>query len=406
MNPADLSLKLDRARWWLLSQQPFYGSLSMSLPDVLANPHGETACTDAKKIYWAPDFLAKLSDEETRFVIAHETLHCGHGHFWRFPNPDARTNQACDHAINLTLSQIDGMKMPAGGLCDRAFTGLAEEEILNKLPQDPQGDKGQKPADDPCGNYTEAPPDAQDGARKPGKDQDKGQPGKGPGGGQDGPQDGAGGEGETLKDEWQEKVIQAVQAARAVGCGLIPADMQRELDRTLAQKIDWRRELSKFVKDAQASRNDWTRSARRMATAPVIYPRRRADDIGMIVAIRDTSGSINDALCAEFTALIEAALGETGARALVIDCDAAIQREQWIGPGEEIDRKASGGGGTDFTCIEPRLAELADAGERIAGVIVLTDLCGSQFDPGEVPSLWLCTEDTKSTHGRTVRIEA
>jgi len=73
---------------------------------------------------------------------------------------------------------------------------------------------------------------------------------------------------------------------------------------------------------------------------------------------------------------------------------------------EEIDRKASGGGGTDFTCIEPRLAELADAGERIAGVIVLTDLCGSQFDPGAVPSLWICTEDTKSTHGRTVRIEA
>ena len=379
MNPADLTLKLDRARWWLLSQQPFYGSLAMSLPDVLTNPHGKTACTDATRVYWSPAFLAQLTDEETRFVLAHETLHCGHGHFWRFPKTDGRTNQACDHAINNVLSKIDGMKMPAGGLCDRAFAGLAEEEILNKLPQDPQGDKGQKPADDPCGNYTEAPPDAQDGA---------------------------GGEGETLKDQWKEKVIQAAQAARAVGRGLIPADMQRELDRTLAQKIDWRRELSEFVKDAQASRNDWTRSARRMATAPVIYPRRRADDIGLIVCVRDTSGSIDDKLCAEFTALIEAALGETGARALVIDCDAAIQREHWIGPGEEIDRKASGGGGTDFTCIEPRLAELADAGERIAGVIVLTDLCGSQFDPGEIASLWLCTEDTKSTHGRTVRIEA
>lgn len=406
MSTPDLSLKLDRARWWLLANQPFYGSLAMALPDVMNNPHGNTACTDAKRIYWTPDFLAKLSDEEVRFVLAHETLHNAHGHFWRFPKSDERTQQACDYAINGTLAKIDGMKMPAGGLRNASFDGLAEEEIYNRLPEPPpNGGKGQ--SNDPCGAFTEAPDGGAEG-EKPGDKQGKGS-GKGQdkGGGKDDPQNGQGqAEAESLKTQWEERVIQAAQAAKASGRGLIPADMQRLIDASLKQRIDWRRELAEFVKDAVAVRNDWSRSARRMATAPVIYPRKRRDEIGLIVSVRDTSGSISDELCAEFTGIIGSALGETGARGLVIDCDAAIQKEQWIAPGESIDPRAAGGGGTEFSQIRTRLDQLIEEGERIAGVIVLTDLAGSEFDPGEVPSLWLCINDTKSAYGRTVKIEA
>ena len=424
MNPADLNLKLDRARWWLLSREPFYGSLAMALPDVLGNPHGKTACTDAVSIYWDQSFLAKLSDEETRFILAHETLHNAHGHFWRFPVSDKQTGQACDYAINGTLARIDGMKMPAGGLLNPAFADLAEEEILHRLQSDDQKQQqqGQKPqqwqqgagqgqgqpqagqGDDPCGDFTQPP----QGQGKPQQGQSGAQSGSGQGQGQGSGSDAGAGQSteESLKDQWAERVIQAAQAARAQGRGSIPGDMQGMLAKVLAQPVDWRREMADFVRDAMTSRNDWTRSARRMATAPVIYPRRRQDDLGLVVLARDTSGSISDEIAAEFSALISSALAETGCRGLVLDADTRIQAENWLNAGEECPLSRAGYGGTDFAAVFAKCDELAEQGERIAGLVYLTDGDGSgEPDTTETPTLWLCTTGKKMRTGRTVKIE-
>lgn len=397
MDTKNLTLKLDRARWWALSNQPFYGSLGMGLADVIGNPHGKTACTDGRRIFWSPEFLEKLTDEETRFVLMHETLHCAHGHLWRLPPSEAAAQQACDYAINGTLAKLPGCKMPAGALLDARFDGKAEEEIYGALkaqekpeekPGDDQGDGESMPDPGACGGF--GPP---------------AQPGNGPESDQSGDQPGDGKIGaQTLREEWDQRVIQAAQAAKALGKGDVPSDLQRVLERIAAVEIDWRGELADFVKTQIGARNDWSRSARRMATAPCIYPRRRADDLGLIVAIRDTSGSIDDQLCAEFTALIASASAETGAGVIVVDCDAAIQAEYRLAPGEVAPLDAKGGGGTDFTAIPARLAELADAGERIAGVIVLTDLAGSYFHAPDFATLWLCTTGTIAQTGRTVRI--
>ena len=381
----------------------------MGLQDVIGEPPGvacKTACTDGRRIYWNPDFLAKLDTEEARFVCLHETMHPAHGHLWRFPEQTERTNAACDYAINGVLAKLPGVKMPKGGLLDARWDGMAEEEIFSKLPENPSG-KGQQPGEDVCGGFTAPAPD--------GGGQDKGQDGKSPKTGQgqspsnapagNQPDKTAGGNGQSLEDDWKERVIQAAQAAKALGQGSLPADLQRVLDRTLSQKIDWKKETADFIRDAIASRNDWSRSARRFATAPVIYPRRRHDDVGLLVCVRDTSGSISDEVCAQFSALIEACQGETNARALIIDCDAQIQGEQWVNPGEEIDLRPKGGGGTCFAEIPLRVAKLQDEGERIAGVINLTDLYGSDYDTGDVPTLWLCTSEQIAKTGRTVQIE-
>src|SRR5579872_3657579 len=182
MNTNELTLKLDKARWFILQSSPFYGQLSMALADKIGNPHGKTACTDGAKIFWHEDFLAKLTDEETRYVLLHETLHCAHGHLWRFPAGGSVNhqiaNKACDHAINLTLNG-SGLKiaMPSGGLADTQFSGMAEEEIYTALNSKPQNQNQPKPGkpqagnsggagagagqaapDDPCGDFT-APAD-------------------------------------------------------------------------------------------------------------------------------------------------------------------------------------------------------------------------------------------------------
>ena len=430
MNNNELQMKLDRARWFVLQNSPFYGQLCMALTDKIGNPHGKTACTDGRRIFWDADFLEKMPDPEVRFVLLHETLHCAHGHLWRFPagSMDHDTaNQACDHAINLTLkaSRLE-CAMPDGGLADNQFSGMAEEEIFlalqaekqtaggkpdpdgqpgqdgNQAGQDGQGDADGQPdgqsagngagkpckasQDDPCGSFT-APADV-------GQDEKAGS-------GQD---DGAG-KPDTLRDEWERRIIQAAQAAKATGQGDNPADLQRILDRLAVSPIDWRRETADFVKSAVSSRNDWTRSPRRHAWQSVIYPSRRQNDIGCIIGVRDTSGSIDDKLCAEFSAILAGACAELNCGLILIDCDAAIQAEIRIEPGADIPLTAAGGGGTDFAAPFARAAELIESGEQIAGLVYLTDLYGSgQPDAENIPTLWLCTNDQTGRTGRTVKI--
>lgn len=406
MTDKELTLKLDRARWWTIStpKAVFYGQLMARLADRLKNPHGKTACTDGAHIMWDKSFLGKLTDEETRFVLLHETLHCAHQHLWRFPAgacDHSVANQACDHAINLLLNGGFGadVAMPKGGLADSQFQGMAEEEIYAALANQPKQGKPQAGQgsgdDDPCGDYCAPADDGQPGNQY-------GKPQAGQGNGYDDRQTGAG---DSLSEKWQRAVIQAAQAAKASGQGNVPGDMQRILDDVLTVRIDWRRETADFVRNAASSRNDWTRSPRRHAWQSVVYPSRRQNEIGWIIGVRDTSGSIDATLAAEFSALLAQACAELNCGLVLIDCDAAIQAEYRIEPGMDVPRVAKGGGGTDFAAPFVRADELIDAGEKIAGLVYFTDLCGSNWPADEaIPTLCLSTTDSIAPSGRTVRI--
>ena len=425
---SNLTLKLDRARWHVLQTSPFYGALMMALADVIGNPHGKTACTDGKRIMWNADFLAGLSDEETRFVLLHETLHCAHGHLWRFPAGacDHKTaNQACDHAINLTLNAA-GLKIarPAGGLADPQFADMAEESIyaaLSAKPEDkpgqdgpPQAGNGQAggagagddedTAGDPCGDYCQPAEDEAPAGQAGAKPGTSGKPAAGAG--DDGQDDGnQAGQTDSLRDKWQRAVIQAAQAAKASGCGNLPADMARELEKIAAVKIDWKAETADFIKNTVAAKNDWTRGNRRHLWQNVVYPSRKRDACGLIIGVRDTSGSIDDKTAAQFSAILAAACAELNAELLLLDCDTAIAAEYRIAAGDEVPLRAAGGGGTDFSAPFERAAELIAAGENVAGLIYLTDLCGPGWPADEVcPALCICTEDTQAPSGRTVHL--
>jgi len=402
--------RIEQARWWALSQQPFYGSLTMHLLDVI-DPSVQTACVNGKVIRWNPDFVAKLTDEELRFVLIHETMHCAHAHLWRLPADEAG-NEAGDHAINLTLQNVPGLKMPEGGLADPAFAGLAEEEIYDRLkpapqpPQDEQDDEQEQDGDDDSGDGAGASEGSPEG-------DDEGGQGDGPGNpcGEFSepatPDNSAAGDAQAsqeLRETWEKAVLQSAQVAQALGKGDLPGDLQRELDRLRATKIDWRRELADFVRERVSARNDWSRPARRHAWQRVIYPKRRQDDIGLIVAARDTSGSIGNATVSAFNDLLAQCAAETGADLLILDCDAQVQAEYRVAQGEPLPERAQGGGGTDFRPVFERVRELADEGEKIAGVIYLTDLMGTEPDSVDHPTLWLSTMDATARTGRTVRI--
>lgn len=380
---SNIPIAIDRARWWALSHKHvvFYGSLASHLTDVM-DESIPTAETDGKVIRWNPKFVASLSDKEVRFVLLHEAMHCAHGHLWRLP-PTPKGNKAGDYAINATLRKVEGLDLPKGVLYDPQFEGLAEEEILGRIPED-DGD-GKDPGR--CGGFTEPAPDASGD-----------QPGDQPGPQVNQP---------TMQEKWERAVIQADQVSRSTGAGSAPADMQQVLDRVRATDIDWRQEVVDFARTAVAARSDWSRSSRRHATAPVIYPRRKRDDVGTIIVVRDTSGSIDKPLCDEFSAQVTAMCADLNCSAIVLDCDTKVHAEYRIDPGGECPLKVIGGGGTAFGPAFDHARHLIDDGESIAGMIYLTDLDGAFPDePADYPVLW-AAYGTRATapFGRTIHVK-
>jgi predicted metal-dependent peptidase len=415
MDAKEAALAVDRARWWVLSNADsrvvFYGMLCMKLRDRFETDGAitQTAATDGKNIFWNLAFLDGRDDEEIRYILLHETMHNAHLHPWRLP-ADQEGNEAGDHAINLTLNTIPGIRMPEGGLADPQYAGLAEEEILAKLrarktnggntgkqgtgtqqgqnatPQQPAPGQGQP---DPCGTFLQ-PGIGNDPATPPTQAQS-----------------------DQLRASWEHAVVQASHLEHKKGLGSLPADLQRQLERVNARHIDWKRELADFVKTAVSQRNDWARPARRHAWQPVIYPSKRRDAVGTIIFARDTSSSVDDKTESLYAACVTNAMQETGCDAIVIDCDEAIQAEFRLTQGEPCPLKADGGGGTNFCPVFERAQALVDAGETIAGVVYLTDGEGRspRQDPG-IPTLWIQTplgyplhERYTPTFGSIVRVE-
>lgn len=388
-----------------------------------------TAGTDGCSIYWNSAWVIQQSDSQLRFALLHETLHCAHQHFWRLPM-NAKGNIAGDHAINLTLLQLAAsgadIAMPKGGVADPQYTNMAEEEILMRLPE--KLHPGEQLKDNECAllkvrdNTTAQWRDRVDRARwwiiqnQPFYgalamrllDREAPPPSDNIAyvdacGGWSEPDDSAQGmESEELRGVWTQAVIQAELAAKAAQ-GTIPGDMQRIIAEAKARRIDWRREMADFVRDAISVRKDWARSSRRHATAPCIYPRRRADEIGLVVFARDTSGSVSECDLGMYNAAIEAATAETGCTAIIFDCDTRIRAEYRLEAGQAPPITAKGGGGTDFRPVFDRIAELD---EPIAGIVYMTDLYGELPSGCEAPTLWLVSGAKRNVpFGRVVEID-
>lgn len=360
------ALAVDRARWWLLRSVPFWGTVAGYLADEFDPAAPNPAATDGKRIVWEPHQVCGWSAPELRYVLLHEVAHCVQQHFARLPH-DVRGNVAGDMEINVTVLsdirlRVDQIRQPAGALYDARFRDVPAELILQQLPPDPPAPV--------WGAFTAPDGDTDTAATK------------------------------ALAERWQQATI---AAAMATAQGDLPAGIRRLLaDLVAPPQVDWRAETAEFVRATVAARLDYSRAARRLATEPVIYPRRRPRP-GRVICARDTSGSISDDVCAQFAAAIDDARATLDVDVIVMDADAAIQSETRLTAGAVWPDRATrhGAGGTDFRPVFVRAAEISQA-EPVAGIIYLTDLEGAFPAASDIPTLWVSTRAHPVPFGRVV----
>ena len=121
--------KLAAARTKLILDKPFLGALVLRLPLVEAGAWCRTTGTDARKLYYNPQWIDTLTTAEVQFALAHEALHCALGHFARRGHRVQRKwDLACDFAINPLLID-EGLKPPLGSQVLDLYRGMAAEEI-------------------------------------------------------------------------------------------------------------------------------------------------------------------------------------------------------------------------------------------------------------------------------------
>ncbi len=103
------AMRLVNSRAELLEEYPFFGRLLLRLPFALADC--ETAYTDMSRIVFDPSFASRLNDEQLKFVILHELMHCVLKHCTRGKGKLHKLyNIACDIVVNSILLEAMNLK--------------------------------------------------------------------------------------------------------------------------------------------------------------------------------------------------------------------------------------------------------------------------------------------------------
>jgi predicted metal-dependent peptidase len=385
------------ARAALLVGAPFWGVLSLRLAPV-EDASVRTMQTDGVTICYNPDFVAGLSRSLLRTVVAHETMHCAALHHTRRGGRDLkRWNIACDHAINPLLVEA-GFELPDGMLLDPAYAGMSAEEIYARLPHD-TGDKGETGDDqdgnDPggMGGVTDPPPGGDESGDPPSLARSVAPSGQ-PGAGAPSAADLA-----RQEETWTIAAAQAEATAKAMGIGA--ADAARAIRSQVAPKVDWRDVLRRYLSAAARSDYAWTPPNRRYIARGIYLPSLRSETLGPVVVGVDTSGSIDDATLAAFSAEITAIMDEAAPEAIhVVYCDDAVAGTETYAPGDVIELTPHGGGGTAF---RPVFDWIGQSDIQPVCLVYLTDLDGWDFgSTPDYPVLWVSTGSTSAPFGEVI----
>ena len=116
----------------LLVKYPFFGSV-VANSNFIVEPAVGTAGTDGKNIYYNPNFIESITDDQQTFIFAHEICHIAFDHIFRSEGKDKDLwNIATDSVVNAFLKQ-DGLPIVEDGVDIPEAINYDAEEMYKKL---------------------------------------------------------------------------------------------------------------------------------------------------------------------------------------------------------------------------------------------------------------------------------
>lgn len=365
----DLMKRLSKAKTSLILEHPFIGSVALNMPMTLSTDV-PTAATNGKRVLYNPDFIEPLTDDQLKFLVAHECMHPMLEHNFRRQGRDpVRFNKAADYVINQLLVDEGIGTFIDGGCLDKSIYnagGGTSEGIYNTLPE---GD-----GDDNGGGIGGTGQDLEDGEGSPAEQAQQ-------------------------AAEWKITVAQAAQAAKMMG--KLSANMARLVDQILQPKVDWRDRLRQFVQKAKNDQRSFARPNRRFLSQGLYMPTLSGEVLGDMVFAVDMSGSISQSECDQYAAECRVVHEDGKPSTLhLIYFSHTVCAHDVIGRDDDFVFNPRGGGGTAFS---PVFDYIRDNDINPVGIVFLTDLCCSDFgDAPDCPVLWVSTDQTVAPFGEVV----
>lgn len=361
---AKLLRSMAKARTSLVLEHPFIGNIALNLPTKI-DYSIKTAATNGLEIRYNPWFMADMTDEERKFIVAHECFHPMLEHPMRMKGRNLRKyNQAGDYVINKLLTDEGIGKMPAGGLLSDAIYqagGGTTDGIYNILPDN--DDEGSDPLD-VCEESQGTPADVAQQAA-----------------------------------EWKIRVAQAAQAAKMMG--KLSAGLSRLVDEVLTPKVNWVEVLQRFLTKTRTDERTYSRFNRRFIAQGLYLPSISGEAMGELVFAIDCSGSITQDIINQFAAEIMATKDDCNPQAIhLVYFDSEVSHYEKFERDDEVHVEPHGGGGTAFS---PIFKYITDKNIEPVACVVLTDLCCSDFgDAPDYPVLWVSTDEGTAPFGEIV----
>lgn len=355
--------KMVAARTSLILEQPFFGSLALSL-HIKEDATCDTAWVDGRTLGYNPAFIDALSHEKTTALVAHEVMHCALGHPWR---RDARAmknwNIACDKTINTELRDAGFILPEDAYYSEDEEIGKSSEWIFARLGEDekpePEEDGNGKSKPDPLGELRDAPT---------GTDET--------------------GEPAPTEQEWKERVIGAMSQAKLAG--KLPAGMVRAIQQALKPRLDVRSLLLRFFSERATADYSWSKPNTRYIAQGLYLPSLDSRSLGNVSIMVDTSGSIDETSLDYARGIVESVIEECNPSSVTVYyADAAVCGIERFEQGEPLKWEPIGGGGTNFC---PVLEAIEEAEEAVC-ILCISDLDGTfpEVAPN-IPVVWLVAE--------------
>lgn len=381
---------ITRARADIIIDHPFFGSLLVALR-MVENKFIPSLRMDGEKIEYNSKYIERLTVKQLRTIICECILHGALKHVFRLEAREPkRFNKACDYSVANVMrdSNAHALKQDnaqlrdyfdlgeLGKFCpqDPQLDNLSAEEIYNKLPVTPpgeggNGEGGSKPGEKEDGEQEEREPDPSE-AMSPGEI-------KAPKGDK--------AEREEKEADWDVKVVQAANAAQQQGT--LSSLLKRLVDEITTPTVPWRDQLRMFFNVRQRDDFSWKRPKATLISQGIYMPSLDSVKMGPVVVAIDTSGSITDKVLQAFQSELQAIMDECMPALLtVIYCDAEVNKVKTYEPGDIIELKSYGGGGTDF---RPVFDYIETSDIDPCCLVFLTDLAGRfPDDEPAFPVLW------------------
>jgi len=382
--------KIRKARVGLILEHPFFGSVALRLL-LLEDTQCDTMWTDGVHLGYNPMFIENLSLGVIKAGVAHEVMHIASFHHTRRQNRDHQQwNEAGDLAINGILDNCK-FEIPKEWLLDPQYKDKSTEEIYALRYRPPQQKKSEGKLEVGNGLGQGSEKSQEEKMMTFGEVRDYPE--------KDGS---ASSEAELRNHEANVKVIlsQAIQAGKSAGS--LSADLERYVKELLDPKLSWQEILRRFVEQSAKNDYSWFPPNRRYIHQGLYLPSCHSDELGEIVLVVDTSGSIAQKELDAFAAEIGGILEEFPTTTLtVIYCDSQIRNIEEITE-LPLELHPKGGGGTSFI---PPFEWLEKEGREPVCFIYLTDGCCNLYpEEPNFPVLWVGTQDFTPKFGEFVNL--